>query len=1015
MQPRRHEDLITQSPASAKVRNPQFELGAEQYLISRKEEQSSIRSKGSLSPRLDGPQRIVSGDRRRASIERRDYDWQLSGGGGRSERVRSRSPLYEQVRKRPQFDEGKRAQFDEGVMRTNRSSPPLELRRRYQVSESMDFNHDGNLFHGLKNAHGYNLSTSRISKDKDYDGSRLSASDGHGMLVQKSGAMEDGTVRGLFRLPQEVGPSNYEETGEDLSSMPGNFGIGRFEDERLRYRNPLSTNKLLVTESFREGEKPSFYLTTSQIKDFASTSSGISRSDVPASYRDVHLPTDDFSRNFGKPIEPLGVHGYSQRPLLDSTRDSDADPRDLIDYRRDARSPAKNERRDYHYSKIEVRESDDICYPSNEIYRKLPSHTRADYAHRDMPPRAQLDYDHIDMPLQARVDYDHRDIPLHARVEHHHKDSLRSSIMDFAADSIDNAEGSRGNLRKSSLWNHSLQEQTVSNYPDMRTSYASKQGGEYVGSGNTRVEFGRKMSRDYEIPPLNVSRDHEMSHMRVDYGFGRDAGPGSQKEGFKGSSVPKYDAERHRLAIRRQRMEAEELGIHDPSGRILKRKYSVDEETSRYNSRSIISSKWNMPSGSRYLNDGSEEWIDEDMSDLYSSRTMRFDQHQYRKADRMFDERDHHRDFSYDDWLSSQDPFERVHALARLSESDKPARRYIKGHPGSASLSWYNSYHLNRRSDFQKQHKVWKRNTDDHHMDVHADDVDPSQDPSEDWLENSEPPEETEEFKELVHRAFLKFSKKLNESMVVRRRYTEQGKAGSLFCIVCGRSLSKEFMDTQRLVTHAFMSHKIGLRAQHLGLHKAICVLLGWNSIVARDTITYVPQVLPDAEALAQKEDLMLWPPLIIIHNSSLLNDNPEERKVVTIEELGSFLRGKGFVGGRFKVCLGKPANRSIMVVKFLGTFPGLQDAERLHKYYAENKHGKADFEQVTSHPGKNSNSGEAGMQQGDKVEELVLYGYMGIADDLDKLDFDTKRRCLIKSKKEIQDLANDPVKPDER
>ncbi|KAI3730219.1 hypothetical protein L1987_61388 [Smallanthus sonchifolius] len=38
----------------------------------------------------------------------------------------------------------------------------------------------------------------------------------------------------------------------------------------------------------------------------------------------------------------------------------------------------------------------------------------------------------------------------------------------------------------------------------------------------------------------------------------------------------------------------------------------------------------------------------------------------------------------------------------------------------------------------------------------------------------------------------------------------------------------------------------------------------------------------------------------------------------------------------------------------------------------------------------------------------------LGIAEDLDKVDSDTKRKCSIKSKKEIQDLADAPVKPGE-
>jgi hypothetical protein len=106
-------------------------------------------------------------------------------------------------------------------------------------------------------------------------------------------------------------------------------------------------------------------------------------------------------------------------------------------------------------------------------------------------------------------------------------------------------------------------------------------------------------------------------------------------------------------------------------------------------------------------------------------------------------------------------------------------------------------------------------------------------------------------------------------------------------------SSSKEFMAAQNLVQHAFMSHKIGLRAQHLGLHKAICVLMGWNSSVPCDAITCVPEILPAEEAVAQKEDLMLWPPLVVIHNISMSNNNPEHQKVVPIEGVEAFLRGK--------------------------------------------------------------------------------------------------------------------------
>lgn len=105
-------------------------------------------------------------------------------------------------------------------------------------------------------------------------------------------------------------------------------------------------------------------------------------------------------------------------------------------------------------------------------------------------------------------------------------------------------------------------------------------------------------------------------------------------------------------------------------------------------------------------------------------------------------------------------------------------------------------------------------------------------------------------------------------------------------------SLSKEFLDTQRLAMHAFMSHKSGLRAQHLGLVKAICVMLGWNSNIHAKTIRWFPEPLSTAQTWAQKEDLIIWPPVIIIHNTSILNNDSNGQGPTSLEALGQFLRG---------------------------------------------------------------------------------------------------------------------------
>lgn len=116
-------------------------------------------------------------------------------------------------------------------------------------------------------------------------------------------------------------------------------------------------------------------------------------------------------------------------------------------------------------------------------------------------------------------------------------------------------------------------------------------------------------------------------------------------------------------------------------------------------------------------------------------------------------------------------------------------------------------------------------------------------------------------------------------------------------------------------------------------------------------------------------------------------------------------MTGKGFSVGKIKVCPGMSANDDIMVVKFLDTFSGLEEAKNLHNYFVDKKHGRADFEQMTC------NNTRRERILGDKLEESLLYGYMGISEDLDKVDFDTKRRCSIKSKREIAYIAEEPLR----
>lgn len=132
------------------------------------------------------------------------------------------------------------------------------------------------------------------------------------------------------------------------------------------------------------------------------------------------------------------------------------------------------------------------------------------------------------------------------------------------------------------------------------------------------------------------------------------------------------------------------------------------------------------------------------------------------------------------------------------------------------------------------------------------------------------------------------------------------------------------------------------------------------------------------------------------------------DRTILLIISCCCILTGEGFSISKIKVCLGKPANGSVVVIKFLATFPGLKDAEKLHEYFIKKGHGRKDFNQASD---KDRNSKHQKRSEGeDELQELLLYGHMGIAEDLDEVDKDTSSRCLIKSKKEIHDFVDAPV-----
>lgn len=964
----RRKDHIT-GFSSAKLRKePRIEMDHDRYSISRRIDARDKSPSLRRSPyKLDRSGRGLLVDRRNASPDRREYGLHL--GRGRGIRNMSRSPPYEQMRKRSYFDEG-----------------PVD--RKYEYMEPMDFN-DGT--HSTsRHVYGHDHGLSRIDKEKDYSETKVAGIEEHEMFDGNSIRMESGMIRGLHSMPPDLGPTpNYRETARHVPSLSKSMDIARIEHGELSYQETMQLGKVAIRESYREEDKhmcssrdvPYTTVESSHSKDLASiyqysdtvgSSSGLSRSEVLISYGDgtPMSASKGYPRNIGKLAEPTGFNTYVPGPRRDPVRNFEGATRSTSFYQHGACSPSRAEHEEYFYGEPQEIVKDELLYPSGGSQRFSSSHNQVDYN-------------------RTTVNYDYRNLS-------------RSSVMHPAVERFHNNEDSGGNVRMNSVSDHpALQKEMVPDYLDFNRSYPLKQGGNYLGSGRSRVELERKVSQDSDISHLDPLQERHVSHLRSNLDFDSVAAQEFRKERLQSSPASRYDPELQGFGLRMHRMERERE-IYEPSDRVLKRKYNMEESIGRHKSKTIMSSKLNIPEQYEDLYDSEEEWIDADIMSLYQPKNGRLNYNGYRKSGRIYNWQDHSGDCASDDWLSHQDSLPLTQGPS--VRFYKQGGRYIKGHQRPGSLKWHNSHHTDKRSGLHKSNKVWKRN-DNYNEDVHDNDAITSD------LAESDAYEDSEEFKQLIHEAFLKYTKKLNVNAAVQRRYKEQGKAGSLFCIVCGRSASKEFMDTQRLVTHAFMSHRGGLRALHLGLHKAICVLLGWNCVVPHDTITWVPQVLSDAEALAEKEDLILWPPVVVIHNISMLKNIPKEQNVIPVEGIEAFLRGKGFVGG--KVSLGRPSDQSIMVVKFLGTFTGLANAERLHKYFTERKHGRVDFNRITSKCKINLNVDTK--KRGEKLEECLLYGYMGIAEDLDRVDFNTKKSSLVKSKKEIQDLANAPVKPDDR
>ncbi|GAV84855.1 XS domain-containing protein [Cephalotus follicularis] len=255
-----------------------------------------------------------------------------------------------------------------------------------------------------------------------------------------------------------------------------------------------------------------------------------------------------------------------------------------------------------------------------------------------------------------------------------------------------------------------------------------------------------------------------------------------------------------------------------------------------------------------------------------------------------------------------------------------------------------------------------------------------------------------------LKKAFYQFVKLINENPAQKKTYLEDGKQGRIHCVACGRS-SKDFPDMHSLILHTYNSDNAELRVDHLGLHKALCVLMGWNYSKPPDN-SKAYQFLPADEVAANQEDLIMWPPLVIIHNTVTGKGKDGRVEGLGNKAMDSKIRDMGFGGGKSKSLYGRDGHLGITLVKFAGDQSGMTEAVRFAEYFEKDNHGRKGWARVQTltlgkDDEKNPNLVKVDERTGDK--KRILYGYLGLAADLDKLDYDTRKKVVIESQKEYK------------
>lgn len=113
-----------------------------------------------------------------------------------------------------------------------------------------------------------------------------------------------------------------------------------------------------------------------------------------------------------------------------------------------------------------------------------------------------------------------------------------------------------------------------------------------------------------------------------------------------------------------------------------------------------------------------------------------------------------------------------------------------------------------------------------------------------------------------------------------------------------------------------------------------------------------------------------------------------------------------GFGTGKSKSLYGREGHLGITLVKFAGDQSGLKDAVRLAEYFEKDSRGRkvwARVQPLSLGKDDENNPSLVTVDQRTGEKKKILYGYLGTASDLDKVDFETRKKAVIESRREIK------------